>query len=292
MTIRPRRSVLYMPGSNARALEKAKSLPADGLILDMEDAVSPDAKAVAREQIVAAVDGGGYGGRELMVRINGLDTPWGADDVVAVSAGPTPPDAVLIPKVSTVADVVGAIDAFEDAGCPDSVDFWIMAETPQCILNIREIAAAHPRLRGIVMGTSDLAKETRVRHTQDRLGFITALNLCVLAARANGLEIIDGVYLNLDDEAGYASACEQGRDLGFDGKSLIHPKQVAAANVAFGISEQDLAAAHKIIEGWKQAEKEGKGVVVVDGKLVENLHYEEAARQVELAAAIEKFNAG
>lgn len=292
MTIRPRRSVLYMPGSNARALEKAKSLPADGLILDMEDAVSPDAKALAREQIVAAVDGGGYGGRELMVRINGLDTPWGADDVAAVSAGATPPDAVLIPKVSTVADVVGAIDAFEDAGCPDSVEFWIMAETPLCILNIREIAAAHPRLRGIVMGTSDLAKETRVRHTQDRLGFITALNLCVLAARANGLEIIDGVYLNLDDEDGYASACEQGRDLGFDGKSLIHPKQVAAANAVFGISEQDLAAAHKIIEGWKQAEKEGKGVVVVDGKLVENLHYEEAARQVELAAAIEKFNAG
>ncbi len=291
MTIRPRRSVLYMPGSNARALEKAKSLPADGLILDMEDAVSPDAKAVAREQIVAAVDGGGYGGRELMVRINGLDTPWGADDVVAVSAGPTPPDAVLIPKVSTVADVVEAIDAFEDAGCADSVEFWIMAETPQCILNIREIAAAHPRLRGIVMGTSDLAKETRVRHTQQRLGFIGSLNLCVLAARANGLEIIDGVHLDLDDDQGYEAACEQGRDLGFDGKSLIHPKQIAAANAAFGISERELAAAHKLIAGWQQAESEGKAVVVVDGKLVEILHYQEAKRQLELAAAIEKIKA-
>jgi citrate lyase subunit beta/citryl-CoA lyase len=289
MTIRPRRSVLYMPGSNARALEKAKSLPADGLILDLEDAVAPDAKALARSQVVEAVNQGGYGSRELMVRINGLDTPWGADDVAAVSAGTTPPDAVLIPKVSTAEDVVAAIGAFEAAGCADSIDFWIMAETPLCILNICEVASAHPRLKGIVMGTSDLAKETRVRHTPDRLGFLGALNLCVLAARANQLEILDGVYLDLEDETGYRAACEQGRDLGFDGKSLIHPKQVAGANDAFGLSEQELAAAQKIIEAWQQAEKEGKGLVVVDGKLVEVLHFEEARRQLELAAAIEQM---
>ena len=288
-TIRPRRSLLYMPGSNARALEKAKTLPADGLILDMEDAVAPDAKALARSQIVDAVQQGGYGSRELMVRINGLDTPWGSDDVSAVSAASVAPDAVLIPKVSSAADVLAAINAFEAAGCADSIDFWIMAETALGILNIGEIATAHPRLKGIVMGTSDLAKETRVRHTQDRLGFLGALNLCVLAARANKLDIIDGVHLNLNDEPGLVAACEQGRDWGFDGKSLIHPKQIAAANAAFGPAEQELANARKIIEAWRQAESEGVGVVVVDGRLVEELHVQEAQRQLELAAAIEQM---
>ena len=179
MAIQPRRSLLYMPGSNPRALDKARSLPADGLILDLEDAVAPDAKALAREQIVAALAEGGYGHRELLVRINALATPWGQDDVAAIAAASTPPHAVLIPKVSTAADVQEAIGAFEAAGCPESVDFWIMIETPLCILNIGEVTAAHPRLKGIVMGTSDLSKDTRVRHTADRLGFMAALNLSV-----------------------------------------------------------------------------------------------------------------
>jgi citrate lyase subunit beta/citryl-CoA lyase len=257
----------------------------------MEDAVAPDAKALARTQTVDAVQRGGYGSRELMVRINGLDTPWGNDDVSAVSAASIAPDAVLIPKVSSAADVLAAINAFETAGCADTVDFWIMAETALGILNIGEIAAAHPRLKGLVMGTSDLAKETRVRHTQDRLGFLGALNLCVLAARANKLDIIDGVHLDLGDEPGLVAACEQGRDWGFDGKSLIHPKQVVAANAAFGPAEQDLANARKIIEAWRQAESEGKGVVVVDGRLVEELHVQEAQRQLVLAAAIEQMGA-
>ncbi|MDH3992135.1 MAG: aldolase/citrate lyase family protein, partial [Gammaproteobacteria bacterium] len=174
MKIRPRRSLLYMPGSNPRALEKARTLPADGLILDMEDAVSPDAKQLAREQIIAALAEGGYGHRELMVRVNALSTEWGADDIKAVSEAATPPDAVLIPKPSTAADVVEAINAFEAAGCPDTVEMWIMAETPLCILNIAEVASAHPRLKGMVLGTSDLSKDTRVRHTPDRLGFIAA----------------------------------------------------------------------------------------------------------------------
>jgi citrate lyase subunit beta / citryl-CoA lyase len=286
MTIRPRRSLLYMPGTNARALDKARSLPADGLILDMEDAVAPDAKQLAREQIVAALDEGGYGHREIMVRINALSTPWGADDITAVCAAGNPPDAMLIPKVSTAADVVEAITAFENAGCAASVDFWIMAETPLCILNIAEVAAAHPRLKGIVMGTSDLSKDTRVRHTPDRLGFMAALNLCVYAARAHGLEIIDGVPLDLDDEAGLQALCEQGRDLGFDGKSLIHPKQIAAANTAFAPTEAELEHARKIIEVWEQAVAEGKGVVVLNGRLVENLHVEEAQRALALAEAI------
>ena len=286
MSIRPRRSMLYMPGSNPRALDKARSLPADSLILDLEDAVAPDAKGLAREQVVAALAEGGYGHREILVRINALSTPWGADDVRAVAAAGTSPDGVLIPKVSTAADVQEAIGAFEAAGCPDSVDFWIMIETPLCILNIAEVTGAHPRLKGIVMGTSDLSKDTRVRHTPDRLGFITALNLSVYAARAHGLDVIDGVELNLEDDAGLLGSCEQGRDLGFDGKTLIHPKQIEAANDTFSPDEGELTHARAVIEVWEQAQAEGKGVVVLNGRLVENLHVEEAQRLLELGAAI------
>ncbi len=286
MSIRPRRSLLYMPGSNPRALDKARSLPADGLILDMEDSVSPDAKQLAREQIVGALEQGGYGHRELMVRINALTTEWGRDDIAAIAASGTAPDAVLIPKIDTAADVVEAIEAFAAAGCPDSVDMWIMAETPRCIINIGEVAAAHPRLKGIVMGTSDLSKDTRVRHTPDRLGFIGALNLCVYAARAHGLDIIDGVQLDLENDELLTLSCEQGRDLGFDGKSLIHPRQIAAANAAFAPDEQAVAGAREIIEAFEQAQAEGKGVVVVKGRLVENLHVEEAKRNLALADAI------
>mgnify|MGYP001554276538 FL=1 len=290
MNIRPRRSLLYMPGSNPRALEKARSLPADGLILDMEDAVAPDAKQLAREQIAAALEEGGYGHRELLVRINALSTEWGLDDVKAICAAGTAPHAVLIPKISTPADVIEAVEAFEAAGCPDSVDMWIMAETPLCILNISDIAAAHPRLRGIVMGTSDLSKDTRVRHTPDRIGFITALNMCVYAARAHGLDIIDGVQLDLEDDEALAASCEQGRDLGFDGKSLIHPRQIGAANAAFGPDQAEVDSAGQIIAGFEAAEREGKAVVVVNGRLVENLHVEEARRLLALADAIAAYD--
>jgi citrate lyase subunit beta/citryl-CoA lyase len=291
MSIRPRRSLLYMPGSNPRALDKARTLPADGLILDMEDSVAPDAKQLAREQIVAALQQGGYGRRELMVRINGLATAWGLDDIAAICASNSAPDAVLIPKISTAADVVAAIEAFEAAGCPESVDMWIMAETPLCIINIGEVASAHPRLKGIVMGTSDLSKDTRVRHTPDRLGFVGALNLCVYAARANGLDIIDGVQLDLENDELLKLSCEQGRDLGFDGKSLIHPRQIDAANAAFAPGEQEIANAGEIIEAFEQAQAEGKGVVVVKGRLVENLHVEEAKRNLALAEAIAQAGA-
>ncbi len=290
MSIKPRRSLLYMPGSNPRALDKARSLPADGLILDMEDAVAPDAKQLAREQIVAALDEGGYGHRELLVRINGLATPWGMDDVRAIVAAATPPDAVLIPKVSTAADVVTAISAFDSAGCPASVEFWIMIETPLCILNIAEVTSAHPRLRGIVLGTSDLSKDTRVRHTAERSGFMAALNLSVYAARAHGLDVIDGVHLDLDDDAGLRQACAQGRDLGFDGKSLIHPKQIDAANAAFAPAAAELEQARQIIDCWKEAEAAGKGVVVLNGRLVENLHVEEAQRTLALGEAIARIS--
>jgi citrate lyase subunit beta/citryl-CoA lyase len=290
MKIRPRRSLLYMPGSNPRALDKARSLPADCLILDMEDAVAPEAKELARKQITGALEEGGYGHRELMVRINALSTDWGLDDISAICGADTAPDAVLIPKISTAADVVEAISAFEAAGCPDTVDMWIMAETPLCILNIAEVAGAHPRLKGMVMGTSDLSKDTRVRHTPDRLGFITALTLCVYAARAHGLDIIDGVQLDLENDELLRASCEQGRDLGFDGKSLIHPKQIDAANAAFAPDEQEIANSRDIIEAFEQARAEGKGVVVVKGRLVENLHVEEAQRQLALADAIAQMS--
>jgi citrate lyase subunit beta/citryl-CoA lyase len=285
MQLRPRRSILYMPGANARALDKARSLPADGFILDMEDAVSPDAKEMARQQIVEHVTQGGYGSRELIIRVNGLNTPWGREDVAAVAnigAG-----AVLFPKVESPEEVYAAVEALNKAGAPNDLPIWIMAETPRGILHIDAIAGASERLVAIVMGTSDLAKELRVRHTPDRIGFITSLSLCVLAARAHNLDILDGVYLDLNDEPGFRTACEQGRDMGFDGKTLIHPKQLAVANEVFGPTEKDVENARTIIEAWEQAKREGKGVAVVGGKLVENLHVEEARRVLAVSEAIQ-----
>ena len=284
MSIRPRRSALYMPGSNPRALEKARELPADVLILDLEDAVAPERKEEARAQVIAAIAAGGYGERELLVRCNALDTPWGADDLRALARAGA--DGLVLSKVNSAADVQAAARILDEAGAPGEPAIWVMAETARCILDIDAVAGSHRRLRGILMGTSDLARECRIRHTPDRAGFLTTLSLCVLAARAHGLEILDGVHLDLDDEAGLARHCEQGRDLGFDGKTLIHPKQLAAANMAFAPAPEALARARRIIEAWQQASAAGKAVVVVDGRLVENLHVQEAERDLELAERI------
>jgi citrate lyase subunit beta/citryl-CoA lyase len=273
-----------MPGANARALEKARTLPADGLILDMEDAVSPDSKELARQQIVESVTQGGYGSREIIVRVNGLNTAWGHDDVKAVAK--IGADAILFPKVESPDEVLAAVEALAKAGAPADLPVWIMAETPRGILRIDAITGASTRLTAIVMGTSDLAKEMRVRHTPGRIGFIAALSMCVMAARAHGQDIVDGVYLDLNDDAGFRAACEQGRDLGFDGKTLIHPKQLAVANEVFAPAEKDVENAGTIIEAWEQARREGKGVAVVNGKLVENLHVEEARRTLAVAEAI------
>ncbi|WP_279252118.1 HpcH/HpaI aldolase/citrate lyase family protein [Candidatus Seongchinamella marina] len=286
MPVRPRRSMLYMPGSNGRALDKARTLAADCLILDLEDSVSPESKQQARSQVVDSLEAGGYGYREIIVRTNSLDSPWAIDDFLSLAKSGTAPDGILIPKISSATEVCDAIVQIDAAGCHRDIGIWLMAETPRCILSIAEIASAHPRLRGLVLGTSDLAKETRVRHTPDRLGFIAALNLCVYAARANGLEVIDGVQLDLEDEQALRFSCLQGRDLGFDGKSLIHPRQLAIANEVFAPSAEEQAAATEIISGFELAEKEGKGVVVINGKLVEALHVEEAKRCLALAAAI------
>jgi citrate lyase subunit beta/citryl-CoA lyase len=283
--LKPRRSVLYMPGSNARALEKAKTLDVDSLIFDLEDAVSPDAKQQAREQITQVVNAGGYGKREIIVRVNGLDTEWGKDDIVAMAQLPV--DGVLLPKINQAQQILDAVQLLDENGGLAELPIWIMAETPQGMFNIESIAGSHPRLKVIVMGTSDLAKEMRVRHTPERIGMLVPLSLCVMAARVHGLDIVDGVYLDLDNTEGFEAACIQGRDMGFDGKTLIHPKQIAPANQIFAPSETEVQQAEKIIQAWDEAQQAGKGVVVVNGRLVENLHVEEAKRMLALNSAIQ-----
>ncbi len=281
---RPRRSVLYMPGSNARALEKGKTLAADGLILDLEDAVAPDAKQVAREQIVAAISGSGYGHRELIVRTNGLDSNWGRDDLTAMATSGA--NAVLLPKVENAQMVMDAIAVLDQAGGPKDLPIWCMMETPLGMLHAEDIAFAHPRVGGFVMGTSDLAKDLRALHTPDRLPFITSLGICVLAARAAKITILDGVHLDLNDDDGFAAACQQGVEFGFDGKTLIHPKTIEAANTAFSPTEEEIAWARRIITAHGEAAAAGKGVVLVDGRLIENLHVESAKGLVALSDAI------
>ncbi|MCW5731173.1 MAG: CoA ester lyase [Alphaproteobacteria bacterium] len=282
--IRPRRSLLYMPGSNARALEKAKTLPADGLILDLEDAVAPDAKEQARAQVAAAVRNGGYGHREIVIRVNGLDTPWGEADVrAAASAGP---DAILLPKVEDAAQV-SRLDRFmRAAGAPEHCAIWCMLETPRGILRAEEIAGGLARVAVLVMGTSDLAKDLHARHTALRLPMLGALSHCLLAARAHGKAILDGVHLDLADAEGFRAACRQGLELGFDGKTLIHPSQIEPCNDVFAPDAAEIEQARRIADAFAAASAEGKGVVLVDGRLVENLHVEHARRTLALAAAI------
>jgi citrate lyase subunit beta/citryl-CoA lyase len=283
-THRPRRSVLYMPGANARALEKSRTLPADALIFDLEDAVAPEMKERARDQVIEAVRTGGYGKREIFIRTNGLNTPWGYDDLVAVAKAGS--DAALLPKVESAEMVRQAESVLESHGAPSHLAIWCMMETPRAMLHAEAIADASPRLGGLVMGTSDLAKDLQAQHTAMRLPLITSLGLCMLAARAARVAILDGVYLDLNDEEGFVDSCRQGAELGFDGKTLIHPKQIEAANEVFGPSEEELRLSRRIIDAYAAAEAEGKGVVVVDGKLIEKLHVDHAKRVVALAKAI------
>ena len=288
-TARPRRSVLYMPGSNARALEKAKTLSADGLILDLEDAVSPDSKDSARLQVCNAVRDGGYGMREIAIRVNGLATKWGYDDIAAASRSGA--DAIVLPKVES-ADAIRHMEAIMVSnGAPESMAIWAMMETPRSVLEAERISSASPRMACLVMGTSDLAKELDCTHTRERLPMITSLGICMLAARAFGLVILDGVYLDLGDQAGFEYACLQGAELGFDGKTLIHPKQVDACNHVFTPRAEDVEWSRKIIDAHSKAAERGEGVAVVDGKLIENLHVESAKRVVAMAEAIDKMQA-
>lgn len=283
-SVRPRRSVLYMPGSNTRAMEKAKTIAADAIILDLEDAVSPDAKATARQQIVDALAGGGYGKREMIVRINGLDTPWGADDMAAIAKSGA--DAILVPKINDAETVQGLVAAMDKAGAPASMALWCMMETPIGILNAQSIGAASDRVAVWVMGTNDIAKDTGAHHTPMRLPMVTALGICMLAARAYGIQILDGVYNDIKDEDGFRDICQQGLEMGFDGKTLIHPSQVAPCNNVFSPTEAQLEMAARIVAGFEEAQREGKGVVTVDGRMIENLHVEQAKKQLALAAAV------
>jgi citrate lyase subunit beta/citryl-CoA lyase len=286
--LRPRRSLLYMPGSNPRALEKARGLAADGLIVDLEDAVAPEAKESARTMVAAALAEGGYGERELVLRVNALDTPWGHADLAAAATMPI--DAVLLPKVESP-DRVRLTQSLLDAlGAPERLALWCMLETPLGILYAREIAAASSRLAALVLGTSDLTKDLRAVSTRDRLPLLTSLGLTILAARAHGLAILDGVHLDLSDDEGFAASCRQGRELGFDGKTLIHPKQIATANAAFAPSPDELDWSRRIIAAHAAAVAAGKGVVLVDGRLIENLHVESARRVVALAEEIDRLS--
>ena len=287
-TIRPRRSALYMPGSNARALEKAKTLPADALILDLEDSVAPDQKATARDQVCAAVAGGGYGGRELVIRINALDTPWGEADLAAAAAAA--PDAILVPKVSSAEALAAVGLRLRKLGAAERTRVWAMIETPLAILEAPAIAsAAHDvdtRLSCLVMGTNDLAKDTRARLLPGRAAMLPWLMTALAAARSSGIDILDGVYNTLSDEAGFRRECEQGRECGFDGKTLIHPGQVAAANEIFAPSTQEVENARAILAAFERPENAHKGAISLDGRMVERLHADMACRIVALAEAI------
>ena len=284
---RPRRSVLYMPGSNARALEKSRTLAADTVILDLEDSVASEMKAEARALVAETLSQGGFGRRELVIRINGLDTEWGATDLAA--AIKAEPHAILVPKINSAADVARIEEAMKSAAV--GIALWCMIEMPLAILNIREIAARASergaRLRGFVMGTNDLVKELLAAQTPDRLPLLPSLGLALLAARAYGLAIIDGVYNDIKDEAGFELVCVQGRDMGFDGKTLIHPSQLEACNRIFSPSPDTISFSRKVIEAFARPENASKGVLTVDGKMVELLHAESARRVVAIADAIE-----
>ncbi len=282
MTIRPRRSVLYMPGSNARALEKAATLPADGLILDLEDAVAPESKELARIQVCAAVKDRRFGRREVIIRINGLDTPWGHDDMAAAVAAA--PDAILVPKINDTADVAHAEQ--HAAGAPQSCKLWLMMETPRAIFNANAIAAAGGRLACLVMGTNDLVKEMRALHTPGREALLASLTLTVLAARAYGLSVVDGVFNEIADAAGFEGVCKQGRAMGFDGKTLIHPSQVEACNSVFSPDPVEVNRARAILAAFELPENKGKGAISLDGRMVELLHAEIAKQTVALTDAI------
>jgi citrate lyase subunit beta/citryl-CoA lyase len=291
---RPRRSMLYMPASNPRALEKAKTIAADSLIFDLEDAVAPDAKTQARAAAVAAVGTKAYGQREVLIRVNAIETQWNADDLTAAATSGV--DAVVLPKVNSADDVKTAVRILEKAGAPDHVQVWAMTETPRGVLAAAEIANVNtqlskPRLAGLMVGTADLAKDLRCTHPADRAPMLYALQHCILAARAGSVLVIDGVHVDLDDEEGYAAACRQGREFGFDGKTLIHPKQVAVANATFAPTPEELDRAKRLVAAHRAARDAGKGVTLLDGRLVEVLHVVEAERllaQAETIAALEQ----
>ncbi len=279
----PLRSVLYMPSSNERALEKAKSIPCDGLILDLEDAVAPDAKPAARDAACAAVRSGEYGRRTVTIRVNGIGTAWHDEDIAAASqAGPA---AIVVPKVNSGDEVRRLVAAMEAAGAPEHTKLWAMVETPIAVLDVLAIAQGSPRLGAFVIGTNDLVKELYAAHVPGRAPILPSLHQILLAGRAAGIAVIDGVYNDVKDTEGFLAECEQGRQMGFDGKTLIHPGQVEGANTAFAPSPAAVEEARGLIQAWEDGK--GAGVVTYDGKMVENLHVESAQRTLSIHEAIE-----
>jgi citrate lyase subunit beta / citryl-CoA lyase len=277
------RSVLYMPSSNERALEKAKTLPADAIIFDLEDAVAPDAKEAARTQAVAAAGSGEYGRRHVTIRCNGLDTPWGADDLAAAATAGA--SAVVVPKVSGADHLAQVVQHLEKAGAPDDLAVWPMVETPAAIFAVREIAR-FDRVACLVMGTNDLAKELRASLVPGRAPLLPHLATALLAAREAGVAIVDGVYNDVKDLEGFEAECRQGAELGFDGKTLVHPSQVEVANRVWAPTDDEVAHARKVVDAFEEATREGRGVVTVDGRMVENLHRDNALRTLAVAEAI------
>jgi citrate lyase subunit beta/citryl-CoA lyase len=286
--IRPRRSLLFMPGSNARAMEKARNLPADGIILDLEDAVAPDAKAIARGQIAQAIAAQGFGKREVLIRINALDSPWWIDDIAM--AGKARPDGILVPKISSVEDLAAIADRLGDIGADMSIKVWAMIETARGVLHAEELAAAsrdsEMRLAGFVFGPNDISRETRIRMLPGRAAMLPMITHCILATRLHGLEILDGPYSDFSNFDGFAQECAQARDLGFDGKTLIHPGQVEACNAVFTPPEEEVAQARKIIAAFELPENASRGAIQLDGRMVERLHADMAKRTIAIADAI------
>ena len=293
MTFRPRRSVLYMPGSNARAIEKARTLDVDGVILDLEDSVAPDVKASARSQLAAEVKKGGFGAREVFIRVNGIGTPWHTEDLDA--AAHAAPDGIVVPKVETVEQLDQIGQCLMDMKTDHKTRVWAMIETPLAINNIWALAYeardSETRLAGFIMGTNDIAKETRARQVPGRGPMLSWLAACVLAAHGHGIDVLDGVYNDIGNADGFAQECAQGRDMGFDGKTLIHPNQIGPCNASFSPSTDEVVLAKKMIAAFDLPENKGKGVVQIDGKMVELLHAEMARRTVAIAEAIEKAKA-
>ena len=286
--IRPRRSLLFMPGSNARALEKARNLPADGIILDLEDSVAPEAKGMARDQIAQAIAVGGFGKREILIRVNTLDSPWWIDDIAM--AGKARPDGILVPKVSSVEDLAAIADRLGAINADSSIRVWAMIETARAVLHAEELAAAsrnpETRLAGFVFGPNDISRETRIRMLPGRAAMIPMITHCILAARAYGLEILDGPYSDFSNTDGFGKECTQARDLGFDGKTLIHPGQIVACNAIFTPPEEEVAHARKIIAAFDQPENAARGAIQIDGQMVERLHADMARRTIAIADAI------
>lgn len=287
MSERVLRSALYMPGANQRAMDKARTLPCDAVVFDLEDAVAPDMKETARAQVLAQLEVGGYGARQLVVRANSIDSPWGEVDLKALGAAAV--NTVCLPKIDSAEQLQRCVSLLRESGAPDSLKVWAMIETPRGVANVEEICGAGDDLQALLMGTTDLSHQLRTPHRADRLGLLYALSKCVNAARMHNKVILDSVFLNIKDSDAFRVDCEHGHALGFDGKTLIHPSQIDISNEVYGLDDEQVEHARRIIDAWEAAEAAGKGVAVLDGKLVETMHADDARRILALNESLQQL---